>query len=400
MDNREAIIHRNQQMANAYHQEPVQHRLRRTLIQAVSNFRFAPLNARENRILFIKPDHIGDVLLATPAIQAVKRAQPYAEIHVLAEASSAQILANFDDIDQILTTTFPGFSRNSDITNPITPYKHLVRVSRQLRHVGYSTAIVLRPDHWWGAMLAHVAGIRHRIGYNLPDVAPFLTHTIDLQHEHVVKQSMRLVRHLTGNTNYDDVTLNFPVDAIDADDIELLLRQYSISEKDKIVCIHPCASTWVKQWENTHWAQVADTLIEQMRVKIIFTGTDSERNIIDNIQNRMRHKSWSTAGELTLNQLGALYAQASVVLGVDSAPLHLAAATHTPTVTLFGPADPIEFAPWGDANQHIILSSPIACRPCRVLDWGDDDPQFHPCMRDIKVGEVLNATRQLLQIDI
>ena len=82
------------------------------------------------------------------------------------------------------------------------------------------------------------------------------------------------------------------------------------------------------------------------------------------------------------------------MLGPDSGPLHLAAAVGTPTVALFGPADPVEFGTWGSPEKHIMLWSSIGCRPCRVLDWGGDAPENHPCVREIPVGTVLDAARR------
>ena len=74
--------------------------------------------------------------------------------------------------------------------------------------------------------------------------------------------------------------------------------------------------------------------------------------------------------------------------------LNLAVAVGTPTVALFGPADPVEFGSWGSPEKHIMLWSSIGCRPCRVLDWGSDAPKNHPCVREIPVGRVLDAARR------
>lgn len=170
-----------------------------------------------------------------------------------------------------------------------------------------------------------------------------------------------------------------------------------LGKDDKLLCIHAGAGTWVKQWDVAKWATVADTLIEQLGVRVIFTGGDGERALVTHIQNQMRHKSITMAGELRLMELASLYARCEAVLGVDSGPMHIASAVHTPTVTLFGPADPAEFGTWGDANRHRILTSGIGCRPCRVLDWGDDAPSNHPCVQDISVGALLEETRRVIQ---
>lgn len=391
---REALVRRNRQMAEAFHQQPLRHRLRHGFIHGVSRFPFAPLNRGWNRILFIKPDHMGDMLLATPAMRALKAARPYSEIHVLANSASAQLLANYPEVDLVLTANFPGFERNTDKSAIYSPYTHLIRVSRQLRHIGYGTAIVMRPDHWWGAMLAHVAGIRQRIGYNLPDVEPFLTQAIEHRHEHVIRQNMRLVEQWTGHVPDTEIEYTFMVYDDDAESINTYLGTFGINSEDRILCIHPGSGAWVKQWDEDKWATVADTLIDQLDAQVVFTGSDSERAMIARIQNRMTHHSTTSAGDLDIGQLAALYDRALVVLGPDSGPMHLAAAVGTGTVTLFGPADPVEFGIWGSTDKHYVLTTPIGCRPCRVLDWGDDAPENHPCVREIPVGQVLESARR------
>lgn len=392
--NRDLLATRNRQISEALHQAPVQHKLRRRMIRAVGQFPFAPLNKGWNRILFIKPDHLGDMLLAMPAIRALKEARPYVEVHVLASSAAANVLTNVQEVDQILTIDFPGFARGEKKENVLAPYSYLVRVSRQLRQIGYGSAVIMRPDHWWGAMLAHVAGINDRIGYALPDVEPFLTQALPFQHEHAVRQNMRLIEHWTGPVPDEEVDYHYEVYEDDRDYVDQYLQECGIGSKQAIFCIHPGAGTWVKRWEDSYWSQVADTLIDQLDAALVFTGSDSERSLIDRIQNRMQHKACTSAGDLRIEHLAALYARSRVVLGPDSGPMHLAAAVRTPTVSLFGPADPVEFGPWGDRKKHYVLSSTIACRPCRILDWADDDPANHPCMRDISVGQVLDAARR------
>ena len=397
---RETLVNRNQQLAEAFHTPPVQHRLRRYFIEAVAHFPFSPLTKGWNRVLFIKPDHLGDMLLAIPAMRALKEARPYTEIHVLAGPWAGSILANVPEVDQVLTIDFPGFRRGEQKLNYLGPYFQLIKVARQLRQIGYGHAIILRPDHWWGAMLAHVAGISERIGYAMENVEPFLTQAIHHQHEHVIRQNLRLVEGWTGVIEDEDIPYYLEVYDKERDEISAMLGQCGIHEATSFFCIHPGSGTWVKQWDSESWSKVADTLTDQLDATVVFTGTDSERALIDNIQNRMQHKSCTTAGELNIYQLAALYERALVVLGPDSGPIHLAAAVDTPTVSLFGPADPIEFAPRGSHDKHIVLTTPIGCRPCRVLDWGDDDAKYHPCVKDIPIGQVLESARRLVQDDI
>jgi ADP-heptose:LPS heptosyltransferase len=306
------------------------------------------------------------------------------------------VLAHYPEIDTVLTLPFPGFSRQAN-ENWRSPYELAFNTARHLRRIVYSSAVILRPDHWWGAMVSHLASIPKRIGYNLPDTAPYLTTAIPHQHEHAVRQSLRLVETWTGPLDPDSAIYRFPIDDLDRSYVDSYLEEWGIAPDKPIFCIHPGSGAWTKNWADDRWAVVADTLIAQLDAPVVFTGSEQESAMVKGIVQNMKQTYCVISGETHIGQLAALYARAQVVLGPDSGPLHLAAAVGTPTVSLFGPADPAEFGPWGPAQQHIVLSTDIGCRPCRVLDWADDNPDFHPCVRDITTGQVLEAARRVVQ---
>jgi ADP-heptose:LPS heptosyltransferase len=244
-------------------------------------------------------------------------------------------------------------------------------------------------------MLAYIAGIPHRIGYDLPDVRAFLTDPIPYRAGHSVLQDLRLVERWTGPVKNDEISYRFPVTDSDRDYISSLLADAEIPATRPIVVIHPGAGTTLKRWMPESWAIVADRLSDQMGATIVFTGSDQEHPQITAVTEKMRRRSvLSLAGETNIGQLAALYERAVVVLGADSGPLHLAVASGAPTVHLYGPADPAEFGPWGDPRRQIVLTSDIGCRPCRILDWPGDSPANHPCIRDIKPQQVYEAALQ------
>ena len=243
-------------------------------------------------------------------------------------------------------------------------------------------------------MLAYLAGIEQIIGYDLETVEPFLTEKIPFEQDHVIMQNLRLVQQWTEISSRDDVALHFPVFDNDREMIRDYLQRHDFTAETRYLCIHPGSGTWVKQWTEENWAKVADILAEQLEVKIILTGSRGERPLCSRIRDQMTQSAIIMAGDTDLNQLAALFEKAEVVLGVDSGAIHIASAVGTPTVALFGPADTIEFGTWGDSNKHIVLTSGIACRPCRVLDWTTDNPIFHPCLTDIDFNDVLSAARR------
>lgn len=390
---RESLVLRNRTMTEAFHAMPVKHHLRRWMLRAASSLpvprQYPP---ERERILLIRPDHVGDVLLTTPALHALRAARPNAEIHLLVGPWSASVLETNDDVDTVLTLDFPGFNRSGNASLS-SPYQRAWRTARQLRRIRYNSAVILRPDHWWGAMIAFLAGIPERIGYNLPDVSSFLTDAIPHQRTHAVMENVRLLQRWTGELTPEEVDLNFNVHEADQAYINAYLEEWGIG-KEPYFCIHPGSGTWVKRWDETNWAQVADTLSDQLDAVPIFTGGDHEMTLVRDIAAQMTHTPCIMVGDTNIGQLAALFENAKVVIGPDSGPLHLAASVKTPTVALFGPADPVEFGQWGSSERHFILTTDIGCRPCRVLDWGADHPDYHPCVREITVGRVLDAARR------
>lgn len=389
---RQSLVQRNRRLAFARHRPSRKHRLRDKLLQAVARLPVPMQRGNCQRLLIIRPDHLGDALLATPAIELLKRARPDLRIHALCGPWSAELLARYAAIDQVQALPFPAFARGRSADNA---YLLALRWARRLRRMRYDCAIVMRPDHWWGALLAYLAGIPRRIGYSHANVAPFLTEAHELRHEHTVQQNLQLVTPWTGTVLRADIRLDFPLDDADRAHIEGRLANLGISRRCQLICIHPGTGATSKLWRSDKWAAVADALHSDMDCAILFTGTAGESELIAEIRAQMS-QTGHTIGETSIGQLAALYARSSLVLGPDSGALHVAAALDTPTVALFGPADPVEFAPWGDPNRHVALIADLACAPCRILDWRGDDPAHHPCVRDIEVKQVLAAAGRIL----
>jgi heptosyltransferase-2/heptosyltransferase-3 len=393
---RARLAERNRRLAEFQHRLTWQERLRRTLLRAYVQWLPKPLLQRPTRgtFLLIRPDHLGDVLLTTPAILALKQAVPSARLVALVGPWSAEALAAYPEIHLALTLPFPGFTRKPKDSLSM-PYLMAVQWARKVRQLRAETAIILRPDHWWGAMLAYMAGIPRRVGYDLPDVRPFLTHRIPYQPGHAVLHNMQLIEAWTGPISRTAIEYRFPATGADREYIASLLAASQVPGDRALVIIHPGAGAPLKRWTPDNWATVADRLAERLDAAVLFTGSDREHLQIWQIMDQMRNRGISLAGDTNITQLAALYERATVVLGPDSGPLHLAVASGAPTVHLYGPADPVEFGPWGDPTRHIVAASPLGCRPCRILDWPGDDPANHPCIRDIRPQQVIEMALQV-----
>jgi lipopolysaccharide heptosyltransferase II len=398
---RAEIAERNRRLASFQHRLTRRERLRRDLLRLAARLPVTiDQHAIPGRYLIIRPDHLGDMLLTMPSLIELKHAQPTATLYMLVGDWAANVAEAYSEIDHVLTIPFPGFTRRAKAGGLGTPYLQAWRWARLLRKLHIETAIISRPDHWWGGLLAWLAGIPNRIGYDLPDVKPFLTAAFPAPvrsphkgqaRDHAVVQALRLVSQWTGEIDPQRVKLSYPVHAGDRDYIADKLANAQIPANKPMVVIHPGAGTQIKRWLPEHWAVVADRLAERLDAAIVFTGSDQEYPDIAAITAKMRYRGVSMAGDTNVAQLAALYERALVVLGPDSGPLHVAVASGAPTVHLFGPADPALFGPWGDPARHIVITSGIGCHPCNILAWPDDKAEMHPCIRDITPRQVLEA---------
>jgi lipopolysaccharide heptosyltransferase II len=348
-------------------------------------------------ILLIRPDHLGDLLFTIPALRWLREAFPQARITYLVGPWSRDVIESNPHVDEIVPCPFPGFTRQKK-RSFLEPYVILLQYARLLRRRNFDLALVLRFDHWWGALLAYLAGIPRRVGYDIAEVRPFLTNIAPYSSgRHEVEQNLALVERVSGcKWQAGSWPLEFHLTAEDEKFAERYVARCGLEDDDLLVDIHPGAGAPVKLWRDEGWAQVADTLTKQYRAKVILTGSAEESLLCRAIVDKMTTQPIVAAGETSLGGLAAIMARCRLVLGVDSGPLHLAVAVGTPTVHLFGPVDSRAFGPWGDPARHIVVTSEMDCIPCNRLDYAPAELHQHPCVRNITLEQVLEAVERLI----
>ena len=366
------------------------------------------------RILLVRPDHLGDLILTTPVFRAIKQQARDAHVSVMVGPWSRDVIKRHPSIDRILTCPFPGFQRAAH--NALTPYFVLFRTAKQLRRDHFDVGINLRPDFWWGAVLLYLARIPRRVGYALEPGKPFLTHTIDFPaHQHATISNLCLINIGLQSVGYprleepytpDRYPLHFIPTPDEQQWASTCLMKEGIERDSPLVIIYPGSGAAVKLWRTSGWAFCADTLIKSLTtsspVRIMLTGSKYERPMLEEMASNMQAPTILMT-DATIGQLAALQSKAMLVLSVDSGPLHLAVSQGTPTIQLFGPTDPRIFGPWGMKEQHIVLASTYRCStcpniPCGRLDFSPEEVADHPCVRFITEQQVLAAVDKLMPV--
>lgn len=364
------------------------------------------------RILLVRPDHLGDLLLATPVLHALKQHAPNAHITMMVGPWSSEIVERHPAVDRLLICPFPGFQRAPQ--NPLAPYTLLVNAARQLRRDNYDLAINLRPDFWWGAALLYLARIPRRVGYALEPGKPFLTHALPFHSPEPAPISNLLLvsaglqslgcPSLEQPYSAERYPLHFTPTQHEYHWAAERLHSMGIKAETPFVVIHPGSGAVVKLWRTEAWAFCADTLTKSLTTpglpRIILTGSKPERPMLEEIARSMTSPALLVT-DATIGQLAALLGRALIVLGVDSGPLHLAVAQGTPTVQIFGPTDPRIFGPWGSSQRHIVVASTHPCPtcpaiPCGRLDFSPEELPAHPCVRLVTEQQVLAAADKLV----
>ncbi len=383
-------------------------------------------------ILVIRPDHLGDLLFSTPTLATLRQALPDARITCLVGPWAAEIVARNPHVDQVLTLSFPWFDRRPK-RSPWGPYRLLLREASRLRGHHFDLALILRFDHWWGALLAYLGGIPRRIGYDLPETRPFLTRYVPyVPDRHEVLQNLDLIYHgllrgpeerpsesligTGGNSvelkGFSPEFLGVPRSSSDRRDLSpkafrlefhptageqarmtAWLAARGVGAADPLVGLVPGSGAPVKRWRPEAFARVGDELAQRHDAWVVITGSAGERPLAQQIAAQMRVQALVAAGETTLGELAALLGRCRVVVGVDGGPMHLAVAQGVPTVHLFGPVDPARFGPWGNPERHrvVTLEPRLPCMFCNRLDYGPEELPEHPCVRHIPVEAVLTA---------
>jgi ADP-heptose:LPS heptosyltransferase len=357
------------------------------------------------RILLVHPGHMGAIVLMTPILHALREQAPQAHITVLVGPWSQEVVARHPDVDQVMTCTFPSHRDNS--LKAVTSYRALLKTARQLRKERYDLAINLRPHFWWGAALLYLAHVPYRVGCAVEPSKLFLDTDIPpVPRQHHTAAYLQLasaglralgLAGLPPPYTADRYPLFFQADEAEEQWAVSRLQAEGIDLTTSLIIIHPGSGGAVKLWRPEAWATCADILAQPSAMypkrQVLLTGSKGELPLLQKIAHIAQSQT-TILTNLTLGQLAALLQRATLVLGVDSGPLHLAVAQKTATVRLYGPMDARIFGPWGSANRHAVVTAKHRCPscpviPCNRLAFQEYELEAHPCVRLISEQEVL-----------
>lgn len=339
------------------------------------------------RILLIQLKHLGDILLITPVISALQDAWPEAEISALVPRGMEAMLTEHPRLKEVLTMDRRDRS----------PWRFFTLASG-LRRRRFDLVLEFSGGDR-GALCTWLTHARTRVGFDHPRRPGWhrrlaftrLAPPAPLR-DHTVEKNLALVRALGVEPRHHGP--EFFWNSQTEQEVRDILHHYDLSPKSFIL-MHPPARWLFKCWTAEGYAQVIDALHTDYSLPVVLTAAPvpQEMQFMQDIARQLHTNPVNLAGRLDLKALGALIAQARLFVGVDSAPMHLAAAVGTPTVVLFGPSGPYNWRPWGDG--HVVLTKDLDCQPCGRD--GCDGSKLSRCLATITPAEVLAAVDRQLQ---
>lgn len=336
-----------------------------------------------NNILVIKLRYLGDVLLGTPVLRALRERFPDAHIAAAVNSGTEDILKRNPDLDEVLVVERGGLAsqlrfleeirrRRFDCVIDLTDGDRAAIVAR---FSGAAVRIGLNEEHRWRGLLYTVVarpgpGTTHRIERDLETVR-----SLGIE----PKSGMPVLR----TSDQDDREAAGLLDEIAGEPLS--------EGTHPLVMFQPGARYWFKAWPAERFADLADRLSARGERRILIGGHAGERSLAEDIAERARSKPLVLAGRTTLLHYAAILKRCALFVGNDNGPMHMAAALGVPVVALFGPSNPAEWGPRGDRVE--VLYKGLDCRRC-----------FHPtctrgennCMRLISADEVSAAAQRLI----
>ncbi|MDO8141231.1 MAG: lipopolysaccharide heptosyltransferase II [Candidatus Brocadiales bacterium] len=345
------------------------------------------------KILVVRLGAMGDIVHVMPAVKNLRSAFPSAHISWLVEDKHKDLVECLPGIDEVIV--FPRRAWQSSLKYPHKYFKIISEARlflKKLRDKKYDFALDFHGNFKSG-LLTYLSGARTRIGFPKGYCKEFNFIFTNMQiappqkRMHRVDKYLILLHGLDIEAHYQRPVFSIP--DIDRLYIENFIQQNHLDQKS-IAIIHPGTSLFgkYKRWPPKNYADLADRLIQEHGYSIIFTWGDQEYEIVEEIVSFMHYQATIACKTASVKQFIALLQHAHLFVGGDTGPTHIASCIGIPTIAIFGPKDPVIYAPYND--NAVVVRKDIPCSPCekRTCD-------HVTCINSVTPDDVFDAVSKL-----
>ncbi len=337
------------------------------------------------RFLVVRTDRIGDVVLSTPVLTAIKQNFPHAYVAMLVRAYTEEVVAGHPDLDAVI------------LDDPAGRYRGLgvIRLAAQLKIHRFDVALLLHSDLRL-ALLCRLAGIPVRVGSGYRFYS-FLFNRKIYQHRknsgrHEVDLNLEMAAGI--GVKADAVEFKFQIPNSAEEKVTNFLEQNGISNQKPFVVIHPGSGGSALDWPAEKFGQLADAIQKTLEIPVVLTGTKAEAGLLDRVQAAASSPLIRAEGVSSIKELTALLKRASLVVANSTGPLHLAVAVATEVIGLYCPIAPCLPERWGPYRRpNSVIMPPVqVCERCKP-----ERCRHGNCMELISVQQVFTLAKEKLQ---
>ncbi len=351
----------------------------------------APLDVgRIRSVLIIRADGLGDLVMTTPLLAKLRQIFPNSRIALLAAGASKELVEVMPVFDKVFYFDLPWFFKGRKRW-----LRRLFRFISEMRKERFDLTVDVRGD-FRNNILMYFFGAEFRLGFATTGCDFLLTHVVALPVDsHMGAAGRAMIKYLSPDDRGQD-GLKLWITDEDRNFSERLLRANGVDAggKDRpVVTIHPGAKWDGRKWSPENYARIADSLMDRYGAAVILAGSVGDVDFVRKITSSMKSKPIEAVGTTSLRQLLALCEKSDLFLGVDSGPVHMAAAMGTKVLALFGPARREAVGPLGANSTVITRQDDFDCCPCAQVVCERPD---NSCMQAITVEDVWSAVRKQL----
>jgi lipopolysaccharide heptosyltransferase II len=335
-----------------------------------------------DRILVMNVNWLGDVIFTTPFIKALKGRFPGCFLACMVAPRCVEILEDNPHVDKIIV--YDEFGRHKSPAGKM-------RLIDSLKRERFNGAFVLHRS-FTRALVAFLAGIRTRIGYNTKKRGFLLTKAVDepLPGIHKVEYFLNLASACGIETKDKDYEFYF--NQTDKERMEEFLERNGIGKQDRFAVLNPGGNWPPKRWPKERFAELSDRISRELGLRTLITGAAKDVPLAKEIVEMSRTRPVNAAGRTTLKELGAIMKMAEFVVSSDSGPMHVALGVKTRVIALFGPTSERLTGPYGRGDFAVIRKHSDCRIPCY-----DSSCRDHRCMTAIGIDDVMEKASEMLK---
>lgn len=345
------------------------------------------------RILLLRLERIGDLLMTHQAIASARQLWPAAEMDLAVGSWNAPLARLIPEVSRVDVLDVPWLAREGTGLS----WSALVSHARGWRTRRYDLVINFEPDIRSNFLVWHSGALR-RVGYWTGGGGAFLTDALAYDPgAHVAANAQRLLTQVDARAG--SLPGAAPRLAIDASSEAAAARALSgVPAEHRLVGLHVSGGRESKQWHLSRFADVGRQLAQERDVTLVLTGGPSDRALVDEVKVQLGTAAVvDTAGALDLPATAALLSRLTMLITGDTGPMHLAASVGAPVIALFGPSDPRRYGPLATHQQ--VLRVQLPCSPCGQVRLPPERCRGHvpDCMDGITVAAVVDAAQRWLR---